>query len=238
MQKLVVFSGAGMSAESGIHTFRDSNGLWENHAIEDVATPEAWARQPELVQRFYNERRKQILAAQPNPAHQLIARLQDYFDVSVITQNIDDLHERAGNLKVTHLHGNIRLAKSSAPNQTAYPEKYYPIEGWELCLDRDFAEDGSPLRPHVVWFGEAVPEYTVAQQIVRQADIFIVIGSTLVVYPVAGLVHEIPKHCQAFYIDPKASHTAVPAQYTLLNTTATQGMMQLFTQLIASSSEI
>lgn len=238
MQKLVVFSGAGMSAESGIHTFRDSNGLWENHAIEDVATPEAWARQPELVQRFYNERRKQILAAQPNPAHQLIARLQDYFDVSVITQNIDDLHERAGNLKVTHLHGNIRLAKSSTPNQTAYPEKYYPIEGWELCLDRDFAEDGSPLRPHVVWFGEAVPEYTVAQQIVRQADIFIVIGSTLVVYPVAGLVHEIPKHCQAFYIDPKASHTAVPAQYTLLNTTATQGMMQLFTQLIASSSEI
>ncbi|PVZ88614.1 NAD-dependent protein deacylase [Serratia sp. S1B] len=238
MQKLVVFSGAGMSAESGIHTFRDSNGLWENHAIEDVATPEAWARQPELVQRFYNERRKQILAAQPNLAHQLIARLQDYFDVSVITQNIDDLHERAGNLKVTHLHGNIRFAKSSAPNHAAYPEKYYPIEGWELCLDRDFAEDGSPLRPHVVWFGEAVPEYTIAQQIVRQADIFIVIGSTLVVYPVAGLVHEIPKHCQAFYIDPKASHDAVPTQYTLLNSTATQGMAQLFTQLTASSSDI
>ncbi|MHA3047976.1 SIR2 family NAD-dependent protein deacylase [Acinetobacter sp. ANC 4641] len=238
MQKLVVFSGAGMSAESGIHTFRDHNGLWENHAIEDVATPEAWARQPELVQRFYNERRKQILAAQPNLAHQLIARLQDYFDVSVITQNIDDLHERAGNLKVTHLHGNIRFAKSSAPNHAAYPEKYYPIEGWELCLDRDFADDGSPLRPHVVWFGEAVPEYTVAQQIVRQADIFIVIGSTLVVYPVAGLVHEIPEHCQAFYIDPKASHATVPTQYTLLNSTATQGMMQLFTHLIASSSEI
>ncbi|MHA3102928.1 SIR2 family NAD-dependent protein deacylase [Acinetobacter sp. ANC 3791] len=238
MQKLVVFSGAGMSAESGIHTFRDSNGLWENHAIEDVATPEAWARQPELVQRFYNERRKQILAAQPNLAHQLIARLQGYFDVSVITQNIDDLHERAGNLKVTHLHGNIRLAKSSAPNHSAYPEKYYPIEGWELCLDRDLADDGSPLRPHVVWFGEAVPEYAIAQQIVRQADIFIVIGSTLVVYPVAGLVHEIPKHCQAFYIDPKASHAAVPTQYTLLNTTATQGMMQLFTHLIASSPDI
>ncbi|WP_151710484.1 SIR2 family NAD-dependent protein deacylase [Acinetobacter brisouii] len=234
MQKLVIFSGAGMSAESGIDTFRDSNGLWENYAIEDVATPEAWARQPELVQRFYNQRRKQILAAQPNLAHQLIALLQAYFEVSVITQNIDDLHERAGNQHVTHLHGNIRLAKSSAPNTCKASEHFYPIDGWELRLDRDFAEDGSPLRPHVVWFGEAVPEYEHAQQIVRQADIFIVIGSTLQVYPVAGLIHHIPKHCQAFYIDPKASHAAVPKQYQLIQKTATQGMAHLFAQLISS----
>ncbi|WP_111892015.1 SIR2 family NAD-dependent protein deacylase [Acinetobacter sp. MB5] len=238
MQKLVVFSGAGMSAESGIRTFRDADGLWENYAIEDVATPEAWARQPDLVQRFYNERRKQILAAQPNRAHELIAALQDYFDVTVITQNIDDLHERAGSQDVIHLHGNIRFAKSSAPNMFEQQEQYYPIDGWELRLDRDFADDGSPLRPHVVWFGEAVPEYDHAQQIVRLADIFIVIGSTLQVYPVAGLIHHIPQHCRAFYIDPKASHTAVPSQYNLIQTTATQGMTELFTQLTASSSNI
>lgn len=238
MQKLVVFSGAGMSAESGIRTFRDADGLWENYAIEEVATPEAWVRQPDLVQRFYNERRKQILAAHPNHAHELIAALQDYFNVTVITQNIDDLHERAGSQDVIHLHGNIRLAKSSVPDLFEEQEQYYPIDGWELRLDRDFADDGSPLRPHVVWFGEAVPEYDHAQQIVHQADIFIVIGSTLQVYPVAGLIHHIPQHCRAFYIDPKASHTTVPPQYNLIQTTATQGMTELFTQLTASSSSI
>ena len=145
MPKLIVFSGAGMSAESGINTFRDSDGLWEQHRVEDVATPEAWAKNPALVQRFYNERRKNILNAQPNAAHQLIAELEQYFDVAVITQNIDDLHERAGSQQVLHLHGNIRLAKTSGPDaQTT--TRFYPIEGAELDLERDVCDVGYPLR--------------------------------------------------------------------------------------------
>lgn len=226
MKKLVIFSGAGISAESGINTFRDHDGLWEKHAINKVATPEAWRDNPALVQRFYNERRKQILAAQPNRAHYDIAQLQDFFECSVITQNIDDLHERAGSNHVLHLHGNIRLAKSSAPQQNTI-EHYYRIDGWQLDIDQDFCPDGYPLRPHVVWFGEAVPEYANAVSIVQQADIFIVIGSSLTVYPVAGLVNEIPAHCQAFYLDPNAQQIPIPRQYQCLNMTACAGMHYL-----------
>ncbi|HBI9095911.1 TPA: NAD-dependent deacylase, partial [Acinetobacter baumannii] len=203
MTKLVVFSGAGMSAESGISTFRDSNGLWENYDIQQVATPEAWERNPALVQRFYNERRKNILEAQPNEAHQYIAKLQDHYDVQVITQNIDDLHERAGSQNVLHLHGNIRLAKSSGPD-AQYTTQFYEVNGWKLDLEQDFCPNGYPLRPHVVWFGEAVPAYEEAIRLVQSADIFIVIGSTLSVYPVAALVHEIPHYSKAYYIDPQA----------------------------------
>ncbi|MDQ2481841.1 Sir2 family NAD-dependent protein deacetylase, partial [Acinetobacter baumannii] len=223
MTKLVVFSGAGMSAESGISTFRDSNGLWENYDIQQVATPEAWERNPALVQRFYNERRKNILEAQPNEAHQYIAKLQDYYDVQVITQNIDDLHERAGSQNVLHLHGNIRLAKSSGPD-AQYTTQFYEVNGWKLDLEQDFCPNGYPLRPHVVWFGEAVPAYEEAIRLVQSADIFIVIGSTLSVYPVAALVHEIPHYTKAYYIDPQADHSRVPPQYKLLNMTATEGM--------------
>jgi NAD-dependent deacetylase len=230
MQNLVVFSGAGMSAESGIQTFRDHDGLWENYNIEDVATPEAWARNPQLVQDFYNQRRKHILDAQPNLAHQLIAQLQQYYHVNVITQNIDDLHERAGNDNVLHLHGNIRLAKSSGPD-AKYSTEFYPIQGWELNLEKDRCPTGYPLRPHVVWFGEAVPAYAEAQDIVQHTDIFIVIGSSLEVYPVAGLIHEIPQHCQAYYIDPKAHQQSMPAQYQLIAKTATEGMQQVFSRL-------
>ncbi|OIF75520.1 NAD-dependent protein deacylase [Acinetobacter baumannii] len=230
MTKLVVFSGAGMSAESGISTFRDSNGLWENYDIQQVATPEAWERNPALVQRFYNERRKHILEAQPNEAHQYIAKLQDYYDVQVITQNIDDLHERAGSQNVLHLHGNIRLAKSSGPD-AQYTTQFYEVNGWKLDLEQDFCPDGYPLRPHVVWFGEAVPAYEEAIRLVQSADIFIVIGSTLSVYPVAALVHEIPHYTKAYYIDPQADHSRVPPQYKLLNMTATEGMHELFNQL-------
>ncbi|MBV6578515.1 NAD-dependent deacylase, partial [Acinetobacter baumannii] len=212
MTKLVVFSGAGMSAESGISTFRDSNGLWENYDIQQVATPEAWERNPALVQRFYNERRKNILEAQPNEAHQYIAKLQDYYDVQVITQNIDDLHERAGSQNVLHLHGNIRLAKSSGPD-AQYTTQFYEVNGWKLDLEQDFCPNGYPLRPHVVWFGEAVPAYEEAIRLVQSADIFIVIGSTLSVYPVAALVHEIPHYSKAYYIDPQADHSRVPPQY-------------------------
>lgn len=232
MQNLVVFSGAGMSAESGIQTFRDHDGLWENYNIEDVATPEAWARNPQLAQDFYNQRRKHILQAQPNPAHQLIAQLQQHYYVNVITQNIDDLHERAGNDNVLHLHGNIRLAKSSGPN-AEYSTEFYPIQGWELNLEKDHCAAGYPLRPHVVWFGEAVPAYAEAQEIVQQADIFIVIGSSLEVYPVAGLIHEIPQHCLAYYIDPKAHRQSMPQHYQLIAKTATEGMQQLFDVLTA-----
>ncbi|MGQ1320154.1 SIR2 family NAD-dependent protein deacylase [Acinetobacter baumannii] len=230
MTKLVVFSGAGMSAESGISTFRDSNGLWENYDIQQVATPEAWERNPALVQRFYNERRKNILEAQPNEAHQYIAKLQDYYDVQVITQNIDDLHERAGNQNVLHLHGNIRLAKSSGPD-AQYTTQFYEVNGWKLDLEQDFCPDGYPLRPHVVWFGEAVPAYEEAIRLVQSADIFIVIGSSLSVYPVAALVHEIPHYTKAYYINPQADHSRVPPQYKLLNMTATEGMHELFNQL-------
>nr|WP_214288318.1 NAD-dependent deacylase [Acinetobacter pittii] len=231
MTKLVVFSGAGMSAESGISTFRDSNGLWENYDIQQVATPEAWQRDPALVQRFYNERRKNILEAKPNEAHQYIAKLQDYFDVQVITQNIDDLHERAGSSNVLHLHGNIRLAKSSGPN-AQFTTQFYDINGWKLDLEQDFCPDGYPLRPHVVWFGEAVPAYDEAIQLVQSADIFIVIGSTLSVYPVAALVHEISDQCKAYYIDLNADHLRVPHRYELLKMSATQGMHKLFENLI------
>ncbi|AKQ30810.1 TPA: NAD-dependent deacylase [Acinetobacter baumannii] len=230
MTKLVVFSGAGMSAESGISTFRDSNGLWENYDIQQVATPEAWERNPALVQRFYNERRKNILEAQPNEAHQYIAKLQDHYDVQVITQNIDDLHERAGSQNVLHLHGNIRLAKSSGPD-AQYTTQFYEVNGWKLDLEQDFCPNGYPLRPHVVWFGEAVPAYEEAIRLVQSADIFIVIGSTLSVYPVAALVHEIPHYSKAYYIDPQADHSRVPPQYKLLNMTATEGMHELFNQL-------
>ena len=223
---MVVFSGAGMSAESGINTFRDSDGLWEQHRIEDVATPEAWQRDPELVQRFYNARRRNILAAQPNAAHRAIAALEQDFDVHVITQNIDDLHERAGSTQVIHLHGNIRLAKTSGPD-AATTEEFYPINGAELDLNLHKCKDGYPLRPHVVWFGEHVPAYANAQDCVTDADIFVVIGTSLQVYPVAGLVHEIPTHCDAYYIDPNAAQQTMPPQFKKIAKTATEGMQDL-----------
>lgn len=226
MKKLVVFSGAGMSAESGINTFCDSDGLWEQYRIEDVATPQAWARDPQLVQRFYNARRKNILEAEPNTAHLQIAQLQQDYDVHVITQNIDDLHERAGSSKVIHLHGNIRLAKTSGPDAQSTTE-FYPVEETELDLNKHFCTAGYPLRPHVVWFGEAVPAYAEAQNCVQDADIFVVIGTSLQVYPVAGLIHDIPASCQAYYIDPKADQQQLPVQFHKITQTATHGMQQL-----------
>lgn len=230
MKKLVVFSGAGMSAESGINTFRDHDGLWENHNIQDVATPEAWKKDPELVQKFYNERRKNILIAKPNTAHELIAQLEKNYSVQVITQNIDDLHERAGSSHILHLHGNIRLAKTSGP-EAQTTKQFYPISGTDLQLGKDCCPSGYPLRPHVVWFGEAVPAYEEAVEIIQHADIFIVIGTSLNVYPVAGLIHETSIHCVAYYIDPLADYTRVPKQYQCLKMTASEGMKQLIQQL-------
>jgi len=222
-QFVVVFSGAGMSAESGISTFRDSNGLWENYNIEEVATPQAWARDPDLVTRFYNARRKNVLEAQPNAAHKVIAELEAYTTVQVVTQNIDDLHERAGSSNVLHLHGNIRMSKSSGPIQE---EAYYPIDGWELT-EADCCPEGYRLRPHVVWFGEAVPAYEEAAIQLSKASILIVIGTSLQVYPAAGLIHYAENAGAQFIIDPKADELDVPSTFHRIVAPASEGMEQV-----------
>jgi len=209
-----------MSAESGIETFRDNNGLWANHKIEDVATPEAWKKDPAKVQDFYNRRRKQIMECEPNEAHVLIKELESAYLVTVITQNIDDLHERAGSTNVLHLHGNIRQSKSSGPNQE---KTYYPIDGWELKLT-DLCPDGFLLRPHVVWFGEAVPMYDRAVELIQKADILIVIGTSLQVYPAAGIIHYAPDGCQKFIIDPGVHQLSLPAGYQAIECTASEGL--------------
>lgn len=223
VKNVVILSGAGISAESGISTFRDSNGLWENFRIEDVATPQAWKNDPDLVQEFYNLRRKQVLEAAPNAAHLFFKQLEKHYNVIVVTQNIDDLHERAGSENVLHLHGSIRLAKSSGPNQE---KRYYPIEGWELTK-KDLCEDGYLLRPHVVWFGEEVPELEKAAQIVSEADCLIVVGTSLQVYPAASLIHFTSNHCQKIIVDPKVSELKVDSTYQLINETAVNSIPKL-----------
>ncbi len=223
MKNIVIFSGAGMSAESGISTFRDSGGLWEKYSIEEVATPQAWRRDPQKVQNFYNQRRKQIIETAPNEAHQAIAELEKIAAFKVITQNIDDLHERAGSSQVIHLHGNIRFAKSSGPNQE---RKYYPIDGWELTMD-SLCEEAYPLRPHVVWFGEEVPMMEMARLTIETADVFVVIGTSLQVYPAAGLIHCAQSDCLKFLIDPNAHEMDVPHDFLTINENATKGIQTL-----------
>lgn len=218
--KVVVFSGAGMSAESGISTFRDSGGLWEKYDIREVATPEAWASDPDLVTEFYNIRRKQILETHPNEAHRAIAMMESFAHVHVVTQNIDDLHERAGSSNVLHLHGNITLAKSSGPNQE---KKYYPIQGWELT-GSDVCDNGYRLRPHVVWFGEAVPAYDEAATIIESADVFIVIGTSLQVYPAAGLVNYARRSKLNFLIDPNAHEITGVSGFEVIQMPASEGI--------------
>jgi NAD-dependent deacetylase len=222
-KKIVVLSGAGISAESGISTFRDSNGLWENYRIEEVATPEAWEADSLLVQRFYNQRRKQVMEASPNPSHYFFKELESSYNVVIITQNIDDLHERAGSKNVIHLHGNIRFSKSSGPQQES---KYYPIEGWELSPD-DLCENGYPLRPHVVWFGEAVPEMERAIETLSDADYLIVIGTSLNVYPAAGLIHYVSNSCKRILVDPKASELKVDSAFTAIPKSAVESVNDL-----------
>lgn len=198
MKKVVVLSGAGISEESGLKTFRDSDGLWENYRIEDVATPAGWKKDRNLVLAFYNERRKQVLNAKPNLAHQALADLERKYKVTIITQNIDDLHERAGSQNVLHLHGEIFKSRS-----TADPGLIYPINGSDLN-DGEKCELGSQLRPHIVWFGEMVPALEEAASIISGADIFIVVGTSLAVYPAAGLVDFAPDHSEKYIVDPKA----------------------------------
>ncbi|MFT5860820.1 MAG: NAD-dependent deacetylase [Flavobacteriaceae bacterium] len=224
---IVIFSGAGMSAESGIQTFRGNDGLWENHRIEDVATPDAWKKDPALVTRFYNERRKTIIDATPNEAHMVIGKLESMAKTHVVTQNIDDLHERAGSSHVHHLHGNIRYAKSSGTNQES---AYYRIEGWELT-EKDVCPEGSQLRPHVVWFGESVPAYDEAADILMRADILIVIGTSLQVHPAAGLVHAAQHARLKYIIDPNAESLSVPEDFIRISSNASTGIKSILPEI-------
>ena len=196
-KKLVVLSGAGMSQESGLKTFRDMGGLWEQYDVTEVASPEAWRQNPELVLRFYNERRRQLWEARPNAGHTGLAGLEAWFDVEIITQNVDDLHEQAGSAKVLHLHGELRKARSTADSSLVDSLKH-----WELNMG-DTCEKGSQLRPHIVWFGESVPEIENAAAIAREADIFVVAGTSLAVYPAAGLVNYTRPGIPIFVIDPQ-----------------------------------
>lgn len=225
--KVVLFSGAGMSAESGIQTFRDSNGLWENYAIEDVATRQAWEKDPDLVTEFYNVRRKTIIEASPNEAHFGISRLEDLADVIVITQNIDDLHERSGSSNVVHLHGNIRYSKSSGPDQE---KEYFPINGWELTA-KDLSPSQCRLRPHVVWFGEDVPAYSEAAAIISEAEILIIVGTSLQVQPAAGLIHYANSATHRFIIDPKVDELDVPKEFIKVKMNASEGVNHITEQL-------
>lgn len=226
MEHIVVLTGAGISAESGLKTFRDSDGLWEGYDIAEVATPDAWRRNPELVQEFYNMRRKSVLEAKPNDAHYALAKLEEKYKVTIVTQNIDDLHERAGSTNVVHLHGIITRSQSSKkPNLT------YPIDGWELKMG-ELCEFGSQLRAHVVWFGEAVPMIEEAARICSTADLFILVGSSLAVYPAAGLVDYVHHRVPKYIVDPKIPY--LPSDnFIKIEEKATVGVVELANQLLS-----
>jgi NAD-dependent deacetylase len=228
MKNLVILTGAGISAESGLKTFRDSDGLWEGYNIEDVATPEAWQRNPALVQQFYNERRKSVMEAQPNAAHYALAKLEERYNVTIITQNIDDLHERAGSSNVVHLHGIITRSQSSIN-----PELTYPINGWEIGMG-EVCELGSPLRAHVVWFGEAVPMIETAAKICMKAGVFMLVGSSLAVYPAAGLINYIRREVPKYIIDPKIPEVSVRGEVIAVRERATVGVPQVVEELLKS----
>ena len=219
MKNLVVLSGAGMSAESGLRTFREMGGLWEEYDVTEVASPLAWENNQELVLRFYNERRKQLLEVDPNPGHLGLKKLEDRYNVQIITQNVDDLHERAGSSAVLHLHGELRKSRSSID-----PSLIYEIDGWELKAG-DLCEKGSQLRPHVVWFGESVPAIEEAVPIISQADILVIIGTSLNVYPAAGLINYAPVGIPVYLIDP--NEVAAPADVIYIKEGASTGVHTL-----------
>ncbi len=216
---IVFLTGAGMSQESGISTFRDQNGLWENHRIEDVASPEGFARNPQLVLDFYNARRKQLDEVEPNAAHLLIAKLEEKYKVTIITQNVDDLHERAGSTNIIHLHGELKKARSSK-NETLISDYHQAIKIGDL------AADNSQLRPHIVWFGEQVPNMDPAIEITQTADLFVIIGSSMQVYPAASLLHFVPDHAKIVYIDPNPD-VEVGNNLVVIKEKATVGMLEL-----------
>lgn len=222
MKKIVVFTGAGMSADSGIATFRDADGLWANYRIEDVCTPEALVRNRALVIDFYNMRRREMLAAQPNAGHLAIAGLERDFDVEVVTQNVDDLHERAGSTRVTHLHGELRKLRSMRN-----PDVIVPIEGWEQPLDAT-GPDGALLRPHIVFFGEPVPMFERAAGIAAQAEVMVVVGTSLAVYPAASLVRYVRPEVPIYLVDPgNPDVSGFRNPLTVIRKRATEGVPEL-----------
>lgn len=228
MTKIVVFTGAGVSADSGISTFRDSDGLWANYRIEDVCTPEALVRNRAQVIEFYNIRRRELFSVEPNAAHLAIAELERHFDVEVVTQNVDNLHERAGSTRVTHLHGELMKLRSERN-----PELIVPIEGWEQPLDAR-AEDGALLRPHIVFFGESVPMFDEATRIAASADVMIVVGTSLAVYPAASLVRYARAGVPVYVVDPGNPDVAmIRNPLTHIKARAAEGMPALAEQLIS-----
>lgn len=226
MKNLVVLSGAGMSAESGISTFRDAGGLWDKYPVMQVATPEGYARDPELVINFYNERRKQLLDVEPNAGHRGVAELEKDFNVTVVTQNVDNLHERAGSTHVIHLHGELtKVSSSRDPYNPRFIRELNPEE-YEVKLG-DRAEDGSQFRPFIVWFGEAVPEIERAIDYVERADIFVIIGTSMNVYPAAGLLNYVPRHAEVYLIDPKPVDTHSMRPIHVIRKGASEGVKEL-----------
>ncbi|AZA81343.1 NAD-dependent protein deacylase [Chryseobacterium lactis] len=225
MKKLTILSGAGISAESGIKTFRDGDGLWENHSVTDVASPEGWRKDRTLVLEFYNQRRRQLHEVEPNDAHKLLAELEKHFEVQIITQNIDDLHERAGSTRILHIHGELLKSCSSNNKGLIYEQKDDINIG-------DKAEDGAQLRPFIVWFGEDVPLYQTAREMVKEADILLVIGTSLQVYPAAGLIHDIKDDCLLIVINPNETGFGYGQRAVVMKETATQGMKLLFDKLV------
>jgi len=220
-KKLVVLSGAGVSQESGIPTFRDADGLWEGHRVEDVASPEGWRRNPALVLDFYNQRRKKAREVQPNAAHRILADLEHDFDVTIVTQNVDDLHERAGSTNVIHLHGSLFESRS-----TLDPALVYPIEGWALNVG-DTCARGSQLRPNIVWFGEMVPKMEDAVAVTQQADAFVVVGTSLLVYPAASLIDYVPEGAPLYLVDPKLPDLRHLEGVSLFEEKASTGMAKV-----------
>jgi NAD-dependent deacetylase len=229
MKHLVVLSGAGISAESGIPTFRDADGLWEGHDVMDVATPEGWRKNPSLVLEFYNQRRKKALEVKPNNGHEILAELEKYFQVTVITQNVDNLHERAGSTKVIHLHGSLFESRSSVDESLVYP-----IQGWELNLG-DRCTKGSQLRPNIVWFGEMVPLIEVAAEFAKKADYFVVVGTSMVVYPAAGLIDYVPFDTPKFVVDPRLPDMHHIPNLHLIEEKASVGMEKFKSSLLSLS---
>ncbi len=225
MKKLVVLTGAGISAESGLRTFRETGGLWENYDVMEVASAAGWAKNQKLVLDFYNERRKQLLNAKPNAGHTGLVELEKFFDVQIITQNVDDLHEKAGSKNVLHLHGYLTKSRS-----TVDPELVYDIKGWELKLG-ETCEKGSQLRPHIVWFGEAVPAIEEAIEITANADIFVVAGTSMVVYPAAGLIDYVRPGVPVFLIDPNDVQVPYGRNIEVIKEKASLGVQQLISIL-------
>ena len=225
-KKLVVLTGAGISAESGLSTFRDANGLWEGHDVMEVASPQGWRKNPALVLDFYNQRRKSAHQVKPNPGHQALADLEKDFEVTIITQNVDNLHERAGSSRVIHLHGSLFQSRSTLDEHLVYD-----MESWELNLG-DKCEKGSQLRPNIVWFGELVPLMEVAAQEARKADIFMVVGTSLVVYPAAGLVHYVPQETPIYVIDPHLPEMPPRTGLHLIEAKAGEALPKLAAELV------